>query len=48
MYFDTKSYLKSIRNHTVKHALSFFDEEKTQNIFIGFFIKLYYILFGEK
>ena len=22
MYFDTKSYLKSTRNHTVKHALS--------------------------
>jgi len=21
MYFDTKSYLKSIRNHTAKHAL---------------------------
>jgi len=21
MYFDTKNYLKSIRNHTAKHAL---------------------------
>jgi hypothetical protein len=22
MYFDTKSYLKSTRNHTAKHALN--------------------------
>jgi hypothetical protein len=22
MYFDTKNYLKSIRNHTTKHATS--------------------------
>jgi hypothetical protein len=29
MYFGTKSYLKSTRNHTVKHALSLKEETIT-------------------
>jgi hypothetical protein len=32
MHFDTKSYLKSIRNHTVKHLFCF--REQTHFILI--------------
>jgi hypothetical protein len=33
MYFGTKSYLKSTRNHTAKHALR--EEENRASIFVN-------------
>jgi len=32
MYFDTKSYLKSNRNHTAKHTKNIQDEKKKRMI----------------
>jgi len=33
MYFDTKSYLKSTRNHTTKHAIKDHSQQKKINFF---------------
>ena len=38
MHFDTKSYLKSTRNHTAKHALSIHKERKQVYHFIYSFL----------
>jgi hypothetical protein len=48
MYFDTKSYLKSNRNHTAKHTKNIQDEKKKNDSSINktyVFLLMSYVLY---